>query len=69
MIAQKILKNLLFKTKAIKFSENRCMYRPELYFELSSPSLAAISLSFGLSAGLVMLTWEASISKEYKFNI
>ena len=33
------------------------------------PALAAISLSFGLSAGLVMLTWEASISKEYKFNI
>ena len=29
------------------------MYRPELYFDPSSPSLAAISLSFGLFAGLV----------------
>ena len=31
------------------------MYRPELYFDLSSPSLAAISLSSGLSTSLVML--------------
>ena len=39
------------------------MYRPELYFDPSiPPPLAAITLSFGLPASLVMLTWEAPVS-------